>query len=180
MREIRFVVFCLGVAVAGCAPPPQSTIRGSSDPRLASPVTRPDSSPADATGLTGPDPGSSIVATARAQIGTPYRYGGGDANGFDCSGLVHNVFRRHGVRLPRRSVDQYRRGALIPPDDLRPGDLVFFAGSGGTINHVGIWSGHGRFVHASRSRGVVEDSADSAWFRRRFVGGRRVRSNAAK
>ena len=117
---------------------------------------------------------ASVVQTARAQLGVGYRYGGEDRRGFDCSGLVQHVFRRHGLDLPRNSRQQYRLGRPVPPDQMQPGDLVFFAGSDGRVNHVGIWSGRGHFIHASRSRGVVEDDAKSPWFRRRFVGARRL------
>lgn len=120
------------------------------------------------------------MGAARALLGIDYRYGGHDTRGFDCSGLVHHVFARLGVEMPRHSGDQYHEGRPIPPDDLRPGDLVFFANSSGSINHVGIWTGDDRFVHASRSRGVVEDSSNSTWFRRRFVGGRRVAVSEGK
>jgi cell wall-associated NlpC family hydrolase len=118
--------------------------------------------------------GKSVIETARKYLGYDYRYGGTGDGGFDCSGLVATVFARHGLHLPRSSDQQYRWGRPVARKELREGDLVFFADSQGNVDHVGIWSGHGHFIHASTSRGVVEDSASTSWFHDHFVGGRRV------
>ena len=120
------------------------------------------------------------LSWARARIGSPYQWGGTGANGFDCSGLVQVAYARAGVDLPRTTGDQSRRGQMIRRDSIQPGDLVFFGDDPKSINHVGIASGAGRFVHASSSRGVVEDSLDQDYFRRRYVFARRVTTSPAK
>lgn len=106
--------------------------------------------------------------------GAPYRNGGSDPSGFDCSGFVQWVFAQNGVRLPREVRDQYGLGRKIERDDIRPGDLVFFDTSGGA-SHVGIALGGDAFVHAPSSRGVVRvESYTSQYWKKRYIGARRV------
>jgi len=95
----------------------------------------------------------SVLAQALAQLGIPYRWGGAAPDtGFDCSGLVKYVFETAlGIELPRVSREQAQRGQSVDRKELTPGDLVFFSRRGKTINHVGIYLGDGRFVHAPRS-----------------------------
>lgn len=115
-----------------------------------------------------------LVASAESYLGAPYAYGGAKPTGFDCSGLVLRVYAEHGVRLPRTSAEQYRVGASIAREELRPGDLVFF-GAGGRVSHVGIYAGQGAFIHASTSAlRVQRDRIDEGYFRRRYVGARRL------
>lgn len=111
---------------------------------------------------------------ARGFLGAPYRFAGRGPESFDCSGLVQRSFEAVGVRVPRTSRELAKTGQPVSPAALQPGDLVLFADSRGAVNHVGIFSGRGRFVHASSSRGVVEDALGSEWFRARFVGARRL------
>ena len=114
---------------------------------------------------------SRVVALALAQVGVPYRWGGADPRGFDCSGLVMYVYGRAGVSLPHGAVKQYRLGTPVSRKDLAPGDIVFFDG----LNHSGIYIGDGRFVHASKTGdGVKVSRLDEAWFERRWVGARRL------
>ena len=125
----------------------------------------------------------SVVATALAAMGTPYRWGGASENGFDCSGLIQYSFAQHGVDLPRRSVEQARTGSEVgrEPSNLLPGDILTFAGDpnrSGEITHVGLYLGEGRFIH-SAAGGVqvsVLSQADGAgrWWWERWVGVRRV------
>lgn len=120
--------------------------------------------------------GSDVVHRAQAYIGTPYRNGGTTSRGMDCSGLVYTVYRAFGIALPRTSSSQASFGRPVERSQLQPGDLVFFATSGGRrVTHVGIYSGHGEFIHAStRSRRVRFDRLDERYFRKRFVTARRV------
>ena len=91
------------------------------------------------------DMGLRVAKYARQFLGVPYRYGGASPrSGFDCSGFVAYVFRHFGVKLPHYTFAQYRRGRHVPRRRLAPGDLVFFDG----LNHVGLYLGHGRFIHA--------------------------------
>jgi len=102
----------------------------------------------------------SVVALARQQIGTRYRWGGTrPAEGFDCSGLIAYVTSALNLQLPRTASLQSRVGREIPraPDALRPGDLVTF-GRGSRIEHIGIYAGDGRYIHASTTAGRVIES----------------------
>lgn len=125
----------------------------------------------------------SIVATATDAMGRPYQYGGtgADSSGFDCSGLIQYAYGEHGIALPRRSTDQAREGRALKKavTDLRPGDLLTFSNSRrGTVTHVGLYLGNGRFIH-SATRGVqVSTLSDSdpygRWWYKRWVGARRI------
>jgi cell wall-associated NlpC family hydrolase len=105
----------------------------------------------------------SIVAVARSQIGTRYRYGGTTPErGFDCSGFVRYVLGAIQLALPRTASQQAQYGATVPKDTtrLRPGDLLTF-GRGGRVTHIGIYVGNGRYVHASPTAGrVIETSLE--------------------
>ncbi|OFT53648.1 hydrolase, partial [Brachybacterium sp. HMSC06H03] len=90
--------------------------------------------------------GSSILATARSGIGTPYVYGGTSPSGWDCSGFVQWVYAQHGISLPRGAGDQAAAGTVIPRSEARPGDLVYKPG------HIGIYAGGNQFVDAGNSR----------------------------
>ncbi|MFZ5565019.1 MAG: C40 family peptidase, partial [Thermodesulfobacteriota bacterium] len=114
-----------------------------------------------------------IIKTARSFIGLPYLWGGTSADtGFDCSGLAMAVYRLNGLDLPRSSAEQYEKGEPVSRGDLEKGDLVFFS-AGGKINHVGIYVGEGRFIHApGRGKTVRYDSLDLSYFRNGFRGAR--------
>ena len=92
----------------------------------------------------------SVVAIARAQLGTRYRLGGESPRAFDCSGLVQYVMRALDFSLPRTAREQATAGVPVPTDtaQLRAGDLLLF-GRKGKVTHIGIYVGNGRFVHAS-------------------------------
>jgi cell wall-associated NlpC family hydrolase len=120
-------------------------------------------------------PGALALATALDLRGVPYRNGGSDPSGFDCSGLVQWVFARNGRTLPREVREQYLIGREIDPDDVRPGDLVFFETNGHGASHVGIALDAETFVHAPRSNGVVRiEHYTSVYWSRRYLGARRV------
>ena len=115
--------------------------------------------------------GMEIAAIARHLIGTPYQFGGADSQGFDCSGLAVFAYERVGLEIPRTAADQGRTAKPVPKDDLAPGDLVFFRMGSRRINHVGIYTGAGGFVHAPRRGGTVSSaSLADPYFRKRFVG----------
>jgi cell wall-associated NlpC family hydrolase len=118
---------------------------------------------------------SDLVATALTLRGTPYRNGGSDPSGFDCSGFVQWVFAQHGTGVPREVRDQYRVGDEVDEGEVRPGDLVFFETVAKGASHVGIAIGNGEFVHAPSSRGVVRvERYTSGYWAQRWVGARRV------
>jgi cell wall-associated NlpC family hydrolase len=116
------------------------------------------------------------VETALEAIGAPYRWGGSGANGFDCSGLIQYAYGQHGIRLPRISRDQLRRGEAVGRDleDLQPGDILgFSAVAGGEPMHVGLYVGDARFIHSSTSGVKTSDLTERYW-RRRFLMARRI------
>lgn len=119
-------------------------------------------------------PGDTLAREARAQLGVPYRWGGGDpARGFDCSGLVAWVHSREGIAVPRTAAAQYAAAERVDERDLRPGDLVFFRlqSRRGDVSHVGIYTGQRRFVHAPQTgRDVSEASLDDPYYRARYAG----------
>lgn len=114
-----------------------------------------------------------LVATARRFLGVPYRWGGEDRhNGFDCSGLTMVSYRLNGLKLPRNSRAQFKSGRVVKQENLRAGDLVFFATKGGTrVTHVGMYIGDDQFIHAPRPGKTVRIARlSSGYFRKTFVG----------
>jgi len=119
-----------------------------------------------------------ILKRAMGLLGTPYRWGGTSPDGFDCSGLVGYVFKNAlGIELPRvsREMAHDEAAALIKDRGaLTAGDLVFF-GRRGRVDHVGIYVGEGRFLHApSRGKDVQIDTLASGYWGEKFVQARRV------
>ncbi len=115
-----------------------------------------------------------VVSTALDMRGVPYRNGGADPSGFDCSGLVWYAFEQHGIEVPRTVAEQYRAGRPVKTGRLEPGDLVFFETSGDKASHVGLFVGDGEFVHAPSTRGRVRiERLASSYWSRRYVGARR-------
>jgi len=108
--------------------------------------------------------------------GSEYKWGGITSGGMDCSGFVYTVFRIHGILLKRDSYLQAEEGEIVPPDELKVGDLVFFkSAKSGRINHVGIYIGGGDFIHSSRSKqGVAVSSLSDEMYKKSFVAARRV------
>jgi cell wall-associated NlpC family hydrolase len=119
--------------------------------------------------------GYALVGTALALRGSPYRNGGGDPQGFDCSGFTQYVFAQHGVALPRGVREQYRVGESVKPQDLAPGDMVFFETTDPGPSHVAIAIGGDEFVHAPSSTGVVRvEHLSSSYWSPRYLGARRI------
>lgn len=128
-----------------------------------------------------PTTGNGVLDTARGFLGTPYSYGSASRGATDCSGFVGQVYRAHGVKLPRTSIEQSRSGQGVSRSSLKPGDLVFFRTRGGSrINHVGIYVGNGKFIHASSGGGKVQvNSLADGYYRDRFAAARRVAKTKA-
>jgi cell wall-associated NlpC family hydrolase len=105
----------------------------------------------------------------------PYRLGGADPAGFDCSGLVQYVFAQYGVVVPRVVEQQYEIGDKVKDKDIKPGDLLFFSTKGPGATHVAIAIGEDRFVHAPNSTGVVRvEGFTSTYWSSHYKGARRV------
>jgi len=153
--------------------------------------------------------GSALVGTALSFRGVPYRNGGSDPQGFDCSGFTQYVFAQYGVPLPRAQAgksreegpiavivgnegagirpqlnavaatrvevrEQFEKGRAVTPDEVAPGDLIFFSTVAPGPTHVGIAIGGDAFVHAPSSAGVVRvERLGSSYWAPRYVGARR-------
>ena len=124
-----------------------------------------------------PEAANAVLMRAIGLVGTPYSYGGNTPqSGFDCSGLVAYVYRDMlDLRLPRSSRELAGiQGPRIAPEKLATADLVFF-GSRGSVSHVGIYIGEGRFVHAPSTGGTVRlDRLDGPYWRDHYSGAKRV------
>ena len=149
----------LSILMVGCS----STVRYSSQNSVKN-TAQPSTS-----GFTLTDQRLVIVQNARKYIGTPYCYGGEGMSCFDCSGFVNLVYKQAGVSLPRVSRDIYTLGQFVDLSKAQPGDLVFFK-KNGTINHVGIYIGNNHMIHASTSRGVIEQDLNDSYYRQRLAG----------
>lgn len=107
----------------------------------------------------------------RQWVGTRYRLGGTGTAGIDCSAFVQKTMSgAFNVHLPRSTAEQRHSGRSISKSDLQPGDLVFFRKN----NHVGVYIGGGKFVHASTSQGVTTSSLSESYWTRTYTQSRRV------
>lgn len=140
-------------------------------------------SPPDVPGVYFSPVAEDVLIRAIGLVGTPYRYGGNTpVSGFDCSGLISFVYRdAAGLRLPRSTREMSAmRVPAVPRNALQPGDVLFFATSGGTtVSHAGIYVGEGRFVHAPSSGGTVRlDSLSSSYWAKAYLNAKRVLAGA--
>ena len=120
---------------------------------------------------------SRAAAIAVEQVGTPYRYGGSDRSGFDCSGLVFFAYGKAGARTPRTTGALWRSLAPVDEGALEVGDILFFD-IAGKVSHVGLYLGDGRFVHApSSGRTVVVADLDQPFYRQAFIRGGRLQAS---
>lgn len=147
-------------------------LQASVAPELA---PEPESAPAAVNPLL---PFDDMVVVALSLIGTPYKYGGNTPEtGFDCSGLVRYVLGLSStVTLPRTSADMFRMGGKeVALDQLVPGDLIFFKVKSKRINHVAVYIGENRFVHAPSTGGFVRvDVLGKNYWQRYITGAKRV------
>jgi cell wall-associated NlpC family hydrolase len=143
---MRALFVCLCVLLCSCS--------------LIGPRARLASAPPASAAVPPPpaDVGAAIADAAAEMIGTPYEFGGADLGGFDCSGLALYAYEKVGISIPRTAAQQQRAARPVPLKQLRPGDLVFFRMRAHEIDHVGIYVGAGRFVHAPH-QGVAVSSA---------------------
>lgn len=121
--------------------------------------------------------GQDVADYAQQFLGTPYQWGGNSlTKGVDCSGLVQQVYQHFGISLPRVTYDQIGQGKAVGMNNLQVGDLLFFDFGGRSgPDHVGIYIGNGKFIHAPRpGKGVEIDDLKSGYYQDSFMGGRRV------
>lgn len=113
-----------------------------------------------------------LISEARSWIGTPYAYGRAEkGRGTDCSGMIMSLFYGvYGIKLPRSSAMQHEFSRPVKFDKMQPGDLVFFTTSKNSsrVNHVGLYVGNGRMIHASSSRGVMESSLSEKYWQNNY------------
>lgn len=122
----------------------------------------------------------SLLKDAQKYLGAPYRFGGNTSAGFDCSGFTLAVFEQNSYRLPRISSEQAKTGSIVDIKDVMPGDLLFFATSGGgRVSHVGIVydignNGEVKFIHSSTSKGVIISSLNEKYWNKAYLHATRV------
>ena len=170
-----YVLVLLPILAAGCAttgavPQPFPRPGGPPGPSgSAPPPTRRPGSPGGAAD------GYAIAGTALGLRGAPYRNGGSDPSGFDCSGFVRYVFAQHGIGLGRTVGEQFREGTEV--SGVEAGDLIFFTtANSGAASHVGMAIGGDEFVHAPSSRGEVRvERLTAPYWASRYIGARRIR-----
>ena len=184
---MRFVlILCTAALTAACAstgatprpfPTPQPPPAAAPTPNSPTPnSTKTTGSNGTPNGALGGSPiAYSVTGTALSLRGAPYRNGGSDPSGFDCSGFVRYVFSQHGVTVPRTVSEQFRSGAQVDQQHVEAGDLLFFTTVAPGASHVGIAIGGDEFIHAPSGAGQVKVERMSApYWATRFVGARRV------
>lgn len=158
---MRNVPILLLVILAGCTSAPEPR------PQPATNQARAWDGEGGASGMR--NRGESLADFALRLRGTPYRYGGATLDGFDCSGLVFYAHRQLGLVVPRTSRDQAEKAESVKPRKLRRGDLVFFKIGSRRVNHVGIYIGEKRFVHApGAGKPVTINSLDDEFYAEAF------------
>jgi cell wall-associated NlpC family hydrolase len=175
---VTVVTVVAAIATAGCAStgavPRPFPVPGGSPPQAAAPTPTP-ADPSSAIPGTPLVDTYALTGTALALRGIPYRNGGADPAGFDCSGFTQYVFGQHGIPLPREVKDQFATGHPIKTEEIAPGDLMFFSTVAPGASHVAISLGGDEFVHAPSSTGVVRvERLSTPYWSQRFVGVRRI------
>lgn len=137
----------------------QSSSSGSSGSKKPSSGSSNSSSSSGSTGsVVGSGNGADIAAYAQKFVGNPYVYGGTSlTNGADCSGFVQSVYKHFGISIPRTSAAQSGAGKKVSLDNLKEGDLIFYARNG-RVNHVAMYIGGGQVVHASSPKTGIKIS----------------------
>jgi len=160
MAAILLLAGCSGQEPRSTGPPGDRTARTAEQP---SPAGRSRSA------------GEQAAVAAVRQVGVPYRYGGNNVRGFDCSGLVQYAYRAAGKELPRTTDDLWQQMQPVSGRNLEVGDVLFFDIEG-KVSHVGLYLGSRRFVHApATGREVTIADLDSDFYRNAFIRGGRPR-----
>ncbi|MCM3668215.1 C40 family peptidase [Mesobacillus maritimus] len=116
---------------------------------------------------------SKAIAAGKQQLGVKYRYGGTTPSGFDCSGFISYSYKKAGVTLPRTAAEMHTKGKKV--SKLEPGDLVFYATSGGKkVTHVSMYIGNGQVIHSTTSSGVSITSMNNSYWKARYIGAKRI------
>ena len=119
-----------------------------------------------------------LLKDAKYFKGGKYVWGGTTPEGFDCSGYVQYLYKKHNINLPRTALAQSKKGHIVDKNALEKGDLLFFLTDKKRhipITHVGIYIGKGKFIHAaSKKKGIIISSIDHGYYANKFVSARRV------
>ncbi len=120
-----------------------------------------------------------LINSAATKIGTRYKSGGVTDEGFDCSGLMYNIFNLYQMKLPHSSFEQSKLGFIVERENIQKGDLIFFRTNGrNQINHVGmvveILEDEIKFIHSSTSSGVIISSTKEPYYQKSFAQANRV------
>jgi cell wall-associated NlpC family hydrolase len=195
MRRSVFVRAALGLAVSafggacastGAVPRPFPVPGNPPTVRIQRPPRSPQTEAVDEPQPSASEPqasavdGYALVGTALSLRGAPYRNGGADPTGFDCSGFTQYVFARYGVALPREVRDQFQQGKSVADGALAAGDLLFFTTTAPGATHVGIAVGGDQFIHAPSSTGVVRvERLSASYWATRYLGARRLEAGGS-
>jgi cell wall-associated NlpC family hydrolase len=156
----------------GAPPAPGKDQESKSDPKGAKGAPKADK--ADAAGGGDSSTDGKLVAEAKKHLGAKYVYGAEGPDTFDCSGLTQFVAKQLGINLPRTASQQATAGKAVDKADLQPGDLVYFS-DGGSVSHVGMFVGDGKYIHAPKPGDVVKiSSLNDSWAKSHYSGGRRI------
>jgi LysM repeat protein len=176
---------CDRLAAAGSAPPPLAVddsgefIAAVAQASLQARREQQELLGADG-GAAPPPAANRVIELAKTMLNIPYRFGGTTLRGIDCSAYVQRVFSLADLSLPRTAREQFGVGALVAREALAVGDLVFFRTYASFPSHVGIYLGDNLFIHASSVvRKVTIDSLDLPYYRKHFIGGRRLVEEAS-
>ncbi|MFC4261010.1 C40 family peptidase [Marinobacter lacisalsi] len=163
IRHSHALLLVMVLVLTGCASGPEVSQRGNQD---YTPVYQP-ATEADESRV------ARLQDVFARYEGTPYRYGGTTARGFDCSGFIGRAYQEaFGVELPRTTSQLLAQGDRVSPDELQPGDVVFF-NIRGKESHAGIFMGGDDFIHASTSVGVTQSSLNGYYWQGRLTEVRR-------
>jgi hypothetical protein len=127
------------------------------------------------------EPNRDIYKYAIGLLGTRYTFGGESINGIDCSSFVQHVFELAGYKMPRTAREQALYGYFVRRENIKPGDLLFFATYASYPSHVGIYIGNGKMIHASSRGGKVEiTDINQDYYIKRFLFAKRIPANMKK
>lgn len=185
MRFVRIVLYvCVAVAalsLAGCRSSRKAAGKNADVAAATTIGGKPDRGRPDSRHLKGEE--KLLVDEALTWLGTPYRYGGHDYNGTDCSGLTMEVYDKAlGIKIPHSSSEQQKFCEEIKKKDLSIGDLVFFCTgkTKGRVSHVGLYVGDGKIIHASGSKGVIISNIEESYYVRTYHSSGRVARKSGK
>ena len=156
-KSILALIVMVALFVNACGPKPPATIGGRGESLTA-------------------DERNQIITAAGQYLGIPYKSNGIDPRGFDCSGFIRYVFKQAlNLELPRSAADIYDKSFRLKHGRGKPADLVFFSTDNDRRpDHIGLMIGGDKFIHASKSRGVIISSLDDQYYGQRLLGLRRL------